>query len=254
MQLSDRTLPIAHALRRAYQAFPVRGWDHIFRFLFEPNKQRHFEFEIPLFEGIFVGHADNWIDWYALFHGCYEREELVLMRQLLSQMSHPVVLDIGANVGHHSVALAGVAGHVHAFEPYPPRLESLRANVTRNSHLRITLHPIALGNEDCEAPFRLPVTGEWAGVQFDPRGPFRLPMLQADNYLQQQKIDRVDLIKIDVDGNEQDVLRGLSSCIQNCKPIIVIEANDGIAPLRALLPEYRFDSEHGANAFCFPIV
>jgi len=171
MQFSNRTLPFAYVLRRAHQLFPVRGWGRIFRGAFDPAHQRSYRFEIPLFEATFVGNAENFIDWYAFFYGAYERDDLLVMRSLLSKISHAVVLDIGANVGHHSLALAPLAAVVHAFEPYPPRLACLRANAARNAHLPIVIHPVALGDADKDAPFRLPVTGEWAGIQFDPAGP-----------------------------------------------------------------------------------
>jgi FkbM family methyltransferase len=254
MQLSARTLPIAHALRLAGHILPVRGWDRVFRVLFDPMAQRPFQFEISLFEGTFVGSADNYIDWYALMHGAYEAEDLHRMRAMLRDIPDAVVLDIGANVGHHSVALAGVAGRVHAFEPYPPRLEALRANVARNPHLPITIHPVALGDRDCNAPFRLPTTGEWAGVQFDPHGTLTFPMRNGDRYLRKYGIERVDLIKLDVDGNEIDILRGLTACIEVSRPIILVEGTlSALEPVRDLFREYHFTAlRKSCNMICLP--
>src|SRR5205085_1795970 len=125
--LSDRTLHFAYALRCAHQLFPVRGWGRIFRRAFDPGRQLPYRFEAPLFETTFVGNAENYIDWYVFFYGVYERDDLLVMRSLLSKIPQAVVLDIGANVGQHSLALAPLAAIVHAFEPYPPRLACLRA-------------------------------------------------------------------------------------------------------------------------------
>jgi FkbM family methyltransferase len=237
MQLSERTLPIAKGLRLARQLLPVPGWTRVFRLAFDPAKQSDFEFEIPLFEGTFVGHANQWVDWCALFHGCYELADITVMRDILSKISDAVALDIGANVGHHSLALAGVAAKVHAFEPYPPRLECLRTNVMRNRHLSITIHPLALGLDDGEASFRLPVSEEWAGVQFDPKGPLRFPIRNGDRYLTEQGIDRVNFIKLDVDGNEFDILRGLSGTIEKWRPYLAMELNDGQPSPLTVLPQ-----------------
>lgn len=165
------------------------------------------------------------------FWGAYERDDLLVMRSLLSKIPHAVVLDIGANVGRHSLALAPLAAIVHAFEPYPPRLASLRANVARNPHLRIVIHPIALGDAEKDAPFRLPVTGEWAGVQFDPTGSLRFPMRNTELYFKQNGFDRIDLIKLDVDGNELDILINLRSHIERLRPLLVVEAERTIASL-----------------------
>jgi FkbM family methyltransferase len=86
-------------------------------------------------------------------------------------------------------------------------LDALRANVVRNPHLPIIVHPIALGDRDRDAPFCLPTTGERAGVQFDPRGELTFPMRNGDSYLGKCGIKRVDLTKIDVDGSEIDIPR-----------------------------------------------
>lgn len=180
----------------------------------------------------------------------------------MSKIPHAVVLDIGANVAQHSLALSPLAAVVHAFEPYPPRLASLRANLARNLHLRIIIHPIALGAADKDAPFRLPVTGEWAGVQFDPTGALRFPMRNADLYLKQNGIDRIDLIKLDVDGNELDILISLRSHIERLRPTLVVEADRTIASLAEVLPnDYellgnshgrlrRIDAHFQGNIFC----
>jgi FkbM family methyltransferase len=271
MQLSALTLPIARALRRGRQFIPIRGWERVFRTAFNPSKQKSFRFEVPLFEATLVGNAENYIDWYTLLHGCYEHDDVLLMRHLLSQISDAIVLDIGANVGHHSLALAALVARVHAFEPYPPRLDSLRANIARNPQLPISIHPIALGDRDGAAPFRHTVDGHWAGVQYDPEGSLRFPMLHGDTYLNKQRIEHVHLIKLDVDGNELEILRGLRNTLNRDRPIIMVEANEGIREFHGDLPEqYHFlqhvplggliaakrlcdvDVQATGNVFCVP--
>jgi FkbM family methyltransferase len=271
MQLSALTLPLAHALRRANEFVPIRGWERVLRMAFEPAKQKPFRFEVPLFEATLVGNPENYIDWYTLLHGCYEREDVLVMRNLLSQISDAIVLDIGANVGQHSLALAALAARVHAFEPYPPRLDSLRANTARNPQLPISIHPIALGDRDGAAPFLHTVDGHWAGVQYDPEGSLRFSMRHADTYLNEQRIEQVHLIKLDVDGNELEILRGLRNTLDRDRPIILVEANEGIREFHGDLPEqYHFlhhiplggliagkrlcdvDEQSKGNVFCIP--
>jgi FkbM family methyltransferase len=271
MQLSALTLPIAHVLRRGQQFIPIRGWERVTRTAFNPSKQRPFRFEVPLFEATLVGNAEKYIDWYALLHGCYEREDVLLMRNLLSQIPSAIVLDIGANVGHYSLALAALAARVHAFEPYPPWLDSLRANTARNPQLPISIHPIALGDRDGGASFRPPVGEHWAGVQYDPEGSLRFPMRHADSYLTEQGVEQVHLVKLDVDGNELEILRGLRNTLNRDRPIVLLEANEGIQEFCGDLPEkYRFfhqtqvrgpvarkrlhevDGQSRGNVFCVP--
>src|SRR5690606_17266399 len=52
-------------------------------------------------------------------HGLYEKENLLLLLKLLEQLPQAVVLDVGANIGNHTLAFATRATEVHAFEPIP---------------------------------------------------------------------------------------------------------------------------------------
>ena len=51
--------------------------------------------------------------------GLYEKEKLLFLTAILRQLDSPVVLDIGANIGNHTLAFATVASRVFAFEPIP---------------------------------------------------------------------------------------------------------------------------------------
>jgi hypothetical protein len=96
-------------------------------------------------------------------------------------------------------------------------------------------------------------------------------MHHGDTYLNEQRIGHVDLIKLDVDGNELEILRGLKDTLNRDRPIILIEANEGIREFHGDLPEqYHFlqhvplggliagtrlcdvDVQATGNVFCVP--
>lgn len=93
---------------------------------------------------------------------------------------------------------------------------------------------------------------DWAGVQFDPNGSLHFSKRHADSYLQDSHIERVDLIKIDVDGNEYDIICGLRSCIDHVRPIVMVEM---IADMeRNVRPGNYQIMKYGdcGNVFCLP--
>lgn len=131
-------------------------------------------------------------------------------------------VDVGANVGNHTLWLAAICGLVvHAFEPLVH--EQLAANVALNTHIvdRVTVHPVALADDDTIAAGRPVHVGKGrlstADRHRDGRDP--LPTATLDDY----DLDGVVVIKVDVEGMEPHVLRGAEHTISRCRPIIFAE-------------------------------
>jgi FkbM family methyltransferase len=159
-----------------------------------------------------------------LFHR-YEAEELELMRPLLRPGQ--IVMDVGANVGYTTRFFAeavGLTGKVYAFEPNPNVYDLLDANVAGLSQVS----PCNLAFSSVEGQFPLFLAGRNQGVaSFTEKYPaFHLSYREGemmrsvsvravvgDEFLQQNGINHVDIIKIDVEGWELDVLSGLAETI-----------------------------------------
>jgi FkbM family methyltransferase len=166
--------------------------------------------------------------------GLYEKENLALLLALLRRLEQPVVLDIGANIGNHSLAFAtavGREGCIHAFEPLPRAYELLRDNVTRNQlDKAVITHQCALSDSDGSATFYMNLDGNLGASGFDKRSDqveaMTLPRRQGDGYLRELGVRRVDLIKIDAEAHEAFVLRGLRETLARDLPILAMEWND----------------------------
>ncbi len=231
MQLNRRTWPLAVILRHAGPLRKVRGWDRVLRFLFSPDKQKPFEFSVPFFGLSYFGTADSFIDWSVLFYGAYEHDLLKFASGFLKEIDQPVIFDIGANVGHHSLFFASHAGAVvHAFEPSPLLWPAFQRLMTANKvDNRVLLHKCGLGAINAELTFHVP-TGANRGT-----GSFKtdreigiseilaLPVRRGDDYVAEHGITNINLIKIDVEGFEKDVLAGISETVAKARPIIWIE-------------------------------
>jgi FkbM family methyltransferase len=169
------------------------------------------------------------------FRGSYSGGQLVVLRRLLSPDA--VFVDAGANQGEFTVCAAGRLpdGHVFAFEPVPAVRERLERNVAGNGFGNVTICPVGLSDENQDD---VPIYGADSafsdGTQhmglptlFDVSGrssPLaQITLRRLDEELPEGQ--RVDVMKVDVEGAELAVLKGAAQTIQREKPTIIFEAN-----------------------------
>jgi FkbM family methyltransferase len=146
-----------------------------------------------------------------------------------------VALDIGANLGVVSLRLAsrvGPDGQVHAFEPNPAILKYLGKTLSHNVNLPIRLHRVALGSE--EANLELSLTNGNAGMatlvgsmQKAVHDKITVPVRRLDTILSEAGVQRIDFIKIDVEGFEAQVLLGGREAISRFRPRAIILEEHG---------------------------
>ncbi|MFJ4167920.1 FkbM family methyltransferase [Paenarthrobacter sp. NPDC089714] len=133
------------------------------------------------------------------------------------------VIDVGANIGNHSLFFAGVCDtDVVAFEPLPLAFEVLQRNVHANSlEDRIEVRQKALGAAPSKAKLeKLDLTNVGATTfAVDSDGDFEVSSLDAEAITA-----RVALIKVDAEGMDLQVLRGAADLISRDRPIIAVEA------------------------------
>ena len=102
------------------------------------------------------------IDANVYLLGSWATEELDFMKMVteVTKGKDTKVLDIGANVGTHSMFISVYAGEVHAIEPWPPVVERLRSFVETNGVTNVTVHPVGYAAENgvCPTTNRMPTT------------------------------------------------------------------------------------------------
>ncbi len=137
-----------------------------------------------------------------------------------------IVLDVGANIGAHTVPLAqlvGPGGVVVAFEPQPVLHQILCANLALNSIPNTLTHAMALGDRQgsCQIPFLDYASSfNFGGVSMDMvKEGETVPMGTLDAF----HLQRIDFIKLDVEGFESKVLKGGTKTIDRCRPVIYLE-------------------------------
>lgn len=134
------------------------------------------------------------------------------------------VLDIGANLGYFSLLLAdlvGPDGYVHAFEPNARMASRLRQTLDVNGYTgRTTLHELALGDHDGEVTLLVPENEPKNGFIAPPdvAGGVTVPLRRLDGV---SGIDAVDFIKIDVEGAEEGLWRGMDGLLRGDRPLTI---------------------------------
>ena len=140
-----------------------------------------------------------------------------------------MVIDVGANVGAHTLTMAKYApeGHVLACEPLPQVNEQLVTNIELNDFRNIDVHPVAIGLRDGSARLHFPKDQANLGMaSFLPLGDWpsiEVKTVSLDTLVAGAELERVDLIKVDVEGLEGSVLLGAQSVITTFRPTLIFE-------------------------------
>ena len=171
-------------------------------------------------------------DLRAMYTGSYD---LILCDCLERNLSSgDVVLDVGANVGYVSAVAAacvGTAGAVHGFEPLRMCFERLQVLSALNPQFHFVFNNVAIGAREGVLPISYDPQGESRNATLVPgkqRGVTEnVPVRRLDDYIRTdvQSPERIRLIKIDVEGFEFPVLKGLQRFLagSTCRPLIVCE-------------------------------
>jgi FkbM family methyltransferase len=174
------------------------------------------------------------IDFSIYILGGFEPSTLRLYNKLVK--SGDVVLDIGANIGSHTLPLArlvGDIGHVYAFEPTDFAINKLHNNLNLNTNLikRVTVcQAMLVSNENILVEKELfsswPLVGD-NKLHEKHKGQLMVTTgaraATLDNIVKEYNITRIDFIKLDVDGFEYSVLSGGEKTLKKFKPTILME-------------------------------
>jgi len=156
------------------------------------------------------------------FFGTYFVEEQILNCWENEAKGARVVFDVGANAGIFSLAALAVEpdATVHAFEPTPEIAIRLRETATLNGLDQLHVHQVAVSRENGHATLRR-FRGELGtneGMNFittagaDP-GAERVPTVCLDRFCVENAIDRIDLLKLDIQGHEHQALAGAAQLL-----------------------------------------
>jgi len=135
-----------------------------------------------------------------------------------------IVFDIGAYVGDTALWFSkavGPQGKVYAFEPEPSNFAKLKANLERNNVTNVI--PLQLALSENEGEMRVS-SGAGSSVITQAGTGKSVKVTTIDNFVEANKLPRVDFIKMDVEGHELKVLTGAKETIKTFKPSLALSA------------------------------
>ena len=225
------------ATRAVLSAFPLEsGLWRVKKYLPEPpdrpyavRKLRGFPLRMKFKPRTYVG-------WFLYYRGIYEQDTIRQLAELLRPGM--TFVDVGANYGLYTVIPAwkvGPEGRVLAFEPQPDLAELVRENAAMNRLENVTVEACAIGRENGMGELVRPSrTNDGAATLKVAAGEktfgeaLPVPVRPLSAVLAERGIERVDGMKIDVEGAETEVLRGCESVLSGLSPpeFILLEVID----------------------------
>jgi FkbM family methyltransferase len=162
------------------------------------------------------------IQTYIYFFGVWEPTITEYVQNTLE--AGDIFIDIGANIGYHSLLASkcvGSTGHVYCFEASPSIYTVLERNLARNGARNVTSFNVAVVNEPGEVTVYLNVPENLGGSTVVPEAANErsakleavVPGLPLPKILDASIIRRARLIKVDVEGAEWDVVKGIGSAL-----------------------------------------
>jgi FkbM family methyltransferase len=173
-------------------------------------------------------------------YGEFSEGEVELFRSVLRPGD--VALDIGANLGAHTIPIArlvGPTGFVFAFEPQRILFHILCGNVALNELINVKAFPLALAREPGQTrvmPLDYAGPNNFGGVSLGGAQGEAVPVATLD----QIGLPKARFIKIDVEGMELEVLLGAKATLARDRPILYVE-NDRLEKSEALVTQLLAD-------------
>ncbi len=176
--------------------------------------------------------------------GIYEKDEISIISKILNKKAN--VIDIGANIGNHSLAISKFTNKVYAFEAHPKTFEILKFNCANNRKIKI--YNVGISNKKGFLYFKNTMSNNYGGRKLNYAGSIKSKINKLDNIINLN--EKIDLIKIDIEGHEYHALIGMKKILTKNNSYLIIEfcENDVFKRKKII----NFLNSHGyLNAYFF---
>ena len=175
----------------------------------------------------------------------WKLKEPYIPEEIIEKFSRPgnTVMDIGANIGEWTLRMAntvGVEGRVYSFEPIPLINKSLNKTLRINNLSQVTLCQLALGDQSGDLEFTIPIDSNDRAIHGESRlgteegnwniytevkstKNIKVKTSTLDQFSSERSIDRLDFVKIDVEGKELGILEGGQETFSRFTPALILE-------------------------------
>jgi len=143
-------------------------------------------------------------------------------------------IDIGSNIGYYAIlesSKIGNNGMVWSVEPSPQNFETLSKNIILNQRKNIKCYNIAIGSGNGKIDFLISKKSNWSKIKNESdhieNGDkiIQVDIMTLDSFSEKNEIEKVDLLRMDVEGYERNIIEGSMNFLEKFKPILMIEVH-----------------------------
>jgi FkbM family methyltransferase len=220
--------PWVSALAGMTRRFHPRGTDRLVRALHPPGTRQPVHTVIDYDDGMKI-HIDtqSFCEWYIYFYGAFRPRISAKLNEILTPGC--VAMDIGANIGMHSLVMAnrvGRTGRVISFEPDPHPFGRLKQNLALNGFDFVDARPMAMSHKSEKRTFYLhdETIGNYANASlYAPNvgrdtSAIEVDVVSLDDFVAANRLARLDAIKLLAQGEEWNVMQGGIATLSRFKP------------------------------------
>ncbi len=189
-----------------------------------------------------------------LLHGVHEPIASELVKGLLQDGMF--VVDIGSNIGYYvllEARLVGKRGRVVAIEPVPRNTNLLKKNIALNALKNVRVIEGAIGEQNGPGIIYLSERSNWHSMfpsHQTQLGTMEVEVYRLDSLVERLMLPRIDLIRMDLEGYEVFIIKGMIHTLEKYRPRLVIELHPPlvggrrIVDLLAMLKEIGYESKY----------
>ncbi|MFC6266934.1 FkbM family methyltransferase [Frigoriflavimonas asaccharolytica] len=174
---------------------------------------------------------NDWIQQQIYFLGDYEKNEIDFLYQYLKEGD--TFVDIGGNIGLFSLNASKIlekSGEIFSFEAFLPNYNIFGENIKFNNFNNIHLENLAISDEIGKLEIFYDDNENNVGMASaylkDFNKKLSVDCTTLDEFVKENKILEIKLIKIDIEGGEYKALIGMQNVLKNLKPTLIMEVND----------------------------
>ncbi len=171
---------------------------------------------------------DNYND-FILFYGINNQNKDIMYSLI---KDGDVVLDVGTNIGEVilNIAKKNIKGKIYGFEPVDYNYEKLLTNISLNNFSNIIVNKLALSDKK-ETLFYQEKKGHSGGISMNKEvrngnNYKAIESLTLDEFVKEKRLEKIDFIKVDIEGFEMNFLQGAKETIKKFKPRLFFEIDE----------------------------
>ena len=218
-------------MKTSTKIFFAKILSNIIRFFIELNGKNSEKLKIKRNNIFFLLNLTEGID-FAIYLNLYERKVVKFYSKIIDSNSN--ILDIGSNIGFHTLNFANLlsTGKVFSIEPTSFAIKKLKKNINLNRFLKKKIIYDQIFFTNSKNNFKNKIYASWPLknnnnihpiLMGEEKDASKSKIESLDSYIFRKKINNLNLIKIDVDGNEFDIINSGKKTIRKFRPIIMIE-------------------------------